>query len=51
MSRRVQARDVAHLGIGAGAAMFLCCLVAPTLVVWAAVRLLRRITVNRKEAR
>lgn len=52
MSRRAPTMDVTtRLGIGAGAAMLICCVVAPALVVWAAARLLRRITATPKEAK
>lgn len=51
MSRRLRIGIVTRLGIGAGAAMLICCLVAPLLVAWAVIRQLRRITANRKEAR
>jgi hypothetical protein len=51
MSRKAQTWNVARLGIGAGLAMFLCCVVAPLLVVWAIAQQLWRITANRKEVR
>jgi hypothetical protein len=50
MSHRLQIENVTRLGIGAGVAMLLCCVVAPLLVAWAVARQLGRITANRKEA-
>ena len=49
MSEGLQIENVTHLGIGGGAAMLLCCVVAPLLVAWAVARQLGRITANRKE--